>query len=291
MKRTRSLLSWGALALIAASANAFAAKNAASPVSPIPGFDVGSIIGDAMSPVNPYNSGADPLTMPGDARMAVFPYSRDQIYRVMTAPLKLTTIELERGESLISEPAMGDSVQWVIDTDGANHVYVKPTKPGLVNTLHLSTNKREYELTLVSSPLGGLFYQNVRFNYPNSLMAKVRTRANAAGDDRDADHAGQSDSGPIGVPPDKLNFEYTVSGTNSLKPETVFDDGTFIWIRMPPRTPFAVPTINDGGDIVSPNFIRRGPYIVIQRLADEVKLTRPGEEVTITRGRRGLFGF
>ncbi|CRY44876.1 conjugal transfer family protein [Burkholderia pseudomallei ABCPW 1] len=116
MKRTRSLLSWGALALIAASANAFAAKNAANPIAPIPNFDVGSIIGDAMSPVNPYNSGADPITMPGDARMAVFSYSRDKIFRVMTAPLKLTTIELERGETLISEPAMGDSVQWVAAT-------------------------------------------------------------------------------------------------------------------------------------------------------------------------------
>lgn len=157
MKRTRSLLGWGALAVIAASANAFAAKSAANPIAPVPNFDVGSIIGDAMSPVNPYNTGADPITMPGDARMAVFTYSRDKIFRVMTAPLKLTTIELERGETLVSEPAMGDSVQWVLDTDGANHVYVKPTKPGLVNTLHLSTNRREYELTLVSSPLGGLF--------------------------------------------------------------------------------------------------------------------------------------
>ncbi len=130
MKRPRSLLTWVAVALIAAASKTYAAKSAASPIAPIPNFDVGSIIGDAMSPVNPYNSGADPITMPGDARMAVFPYSRDQIYRVMTAPLKLTTIELERGESLISDPAMGDSVQWVIDTDGANHVYVKPTKPG-----------------------------------------------------------------------------------------------------------------------------------------------------------------
>ncbi|WP_334022103.1 TrbG/VirB9 family P-type conjugative transfer protein [Burkholderia orbicola] len=251
MKRTRSLLSWGALALIAASANTFAAKNVATPIAPIPNFDVGSIIGDAMSPVNPYNSGSDPITMPGDARMAVFSYSRDKIFRVMTAPLKNTTIELERGENLISEPAMGDSVQWIIDTDGTNHVYIKPTKPGLVNTLHLSTNKREYELTLVSSPLGGLFYQNVRFNYPNSLMTKVRARGDATGDDHETDHGAQSDSGPIGVSPDKLNFEYTVSGTNALKPETVFDDGTFIWIRMPPRTPFAVPTIKDGGDVVS----------------------------------------
>lgn len=101
-------------------------------------------LSDPLSPANPFNTGADPVSMPGDARMVVFPYSRDQIFRVMTAPLKLTTIELAPGEKLVSEPGWGDSIQWIIDTDGANHVFVKPTKPGLVNTMHLSTNLREY---------------------------------------------------------------------------------------------------------------------------------------------------
>ncbi|WP_258180438.1 hypothetical protein [Burkholderia multivorans] len=86
MKRTRSLLGWGALAVIAASANAFAAKSAANPIAPVPNFDVGSIIGDAMSPVNPYNSGADPITMPGDARMAVFTYTRSAQACIWSSP-------------------------------------------------------------------------------------------------------------------------------------------------------------------------------------------------------------
>lgn len=51
-------------------------------------FDIANAMSDPMSPVDPYNAGTDPVTMPGDARMAVFPYSRDQIYRIMTAPLK-----------------------------------------------------------------------------------------------------------------------------------------------------------------------------------------------------------
>ncbi len=87
------------------------------------------IVGDTMSPVSPvspFNGGANPLTMPGDARIGVFPYSRDQIFRVLTAPLKLTTIELEPGEKLITDPAMGDSVQWEIDDDKMNHVFIKP---------------------------------------------------------------------------------------------------------------------------------------------------------------------
>jgi type IV secretory pathway VirB9-like protein len=253
-------------------------------------LDVGAIMGDPMSPVNPYNAGTDPVTLPNDARIAIFPYSRDQIFRILTAPAKLTTIELAPGEKLTVDPAMGDSVSWAIDTDGANHVYIKPMKPGMVNTLHLTTNLREYDMTLVSSPLGGLFYQSVRFRYTESLMAKVRARAEAVGDGaQNAD--GATDSGPIGVSPEKLNFEYTVSGSAPFKPETVFDDGKFVWLRLPADAPFAEPIVKDHGDDVAPNFIRRGPYIVVQQMADKIVLRAQNDEVTITRGRRGLFGF
>ena len=74
---------------------------------------------------------------------------------MLTAPLKLTTIELEPGEKLIADPAMGDSVQWEIDDDKMNHVFIKPHKADLVNTLHLTTNRREYDFTLIASPAGG----------------------------------------------------------------------------------------------------------------------------------------
>ncbi|WP_322095489.1 TrbG/VirB9 family P-type conjugative transfer protein [Paraburkholderia bannensis] len=275
-----------------ACALAFSHTALAAPKLSIAGgsLDVGAIMGDPMSPVNPYNSGTDPVTLPNDARIAIFPYSRDQIFRILTAPAKLTTIELAPGEKLTVDPAMGDSVSWAIDTDGANHVYIKPMKPGMVNTLHLTTNLREYDMTLVSSPLGGLFYQSVRFRYTESLMAKVRARAEAAGGGAQ-NGDGATDSGPIGVSPEKLNFEYTVSGTAPFKPETVFDDGKFVWLRLPADAPFAVPIVKDHGDDVAPNFIRRGPYIVVQQLADKIVLRAQSDEVTITRGRRGLFGF
>ncbi|EIF31901.1 type IV secretory pathway, VirB9 component [Burkholderia sp. Ch1-1] len=291
MIASRTLALWVAAFACAASATSpvFAARKGGSPAS----FDLATAMSDPMSPVNPYNAGSDPVTMPGDARMAVFPYSRDQIYRIMTAPLKNTTIELAKGEKLTTDPAMGDSIQWVIDTDGENHVFVKPVKPGLVNTLHLTTNFREYDMTLVSSPMGGLFYQTVRFNYPGSVMAKVRAREQAsdAGGSRSDDGSVGTDSGPIGVSPDKLNFDYTVSGSASFRPETVFDDGKSVWLRLPADAPFAVPLVKDHGDTVSPNFIRRGQYIVVQELASEIVLRAPNEEVTVKRRRPGLFGF
>jgi len=252
------------------------------------------------APVNPngqYNGGVDAVTMPDDARMAVFTYSRDQIFRVITAPLKTTTIELEKGEQLVTDPAMGDSIRWIVDTDGANHVYIKPNQPVLVNTLHLSTNKREYDLTLISSPLGGLFYQSVRFNYPQSLMDKVHARQSvdkasdtntsntSSGDDDSCTSAG------VGMAPESLDFKWTISGSGSFKPETVFDNGKSVWILEPANAAFPVPLIKIHGDTVTPNFIRRCQYLVVQDMADEIILRGGDDEVTLKHGRHGLFGF
>lgn len=293
-----------ALLLVVALAGAIVLPGptfAASRPAPAPAagaLDVGAIVGDPMSPVNPYNSGTDPVTMPNDARIVVFNYSRDQIFRIITAPAKNTTIEFAPGEKLIADPAMGDSVSWLMDTDGANHVFIKPVRPGLVNTLHLTTNLREYDMTLVSSPLGGLFYQSVRFHYSGSLMARVHARETAdasagdrAGDDASGRDSSATDSGPLGVSPDKLNFDYKVDGSAPFRPQTVFDDGRFVWLRLPPDAPFAVPIVKDHGDDVSPNFIRRGPYIVVQQMADRIVLRAGNDEVTVTRRKPGLFGF
>jgi type IV secretion system protein VirB9 len=259
------------------------AKKAASDSA----FNAAMVAGDPMSPINPFNGGADPLTMPGDARIGVFPYSRDQIYRVLTAPLKLTTIELEKGEKLIADPAMGDSVQWEIDDDKMNHVFIKPHKADLVNTLHLTTNLREYDFTLIASPAGGMFYQTVRFQYPRAPMARASAR-----DDATANSArGGADSGSISVAPDKLNWDYSVDGRAEFTPETVFDDGHAVWMRMPAKAQeWPVPFILDHGDRVVANFIRRGDFLVLQRLADEIVLRSGKDEVTVTRGRHRLFG-
>jgi len=123
-------------------------------------------------------------------------------------------------------------------------------------------------------------------------MAKVRAREDRAGTGGDTgDGASPTDSGPIGVSPDKLNFDYTVKGSAPFKPETVFDDGKSVWLRLPADAPFAVPIVKDHGDTVTPNFIRRGQYIVVQEMASKIVLRAADDEVTITRGRPGLFGF
>jgi type IV secretion system protein TrbG len=62
-------------------------------------------------------------------------------------------------------------------------------------------------------------------------------------------------------------------------------------VMLPKDAPYPVPVVIDHGDIVSPDFNRCHQYLVVQQLADQIVLRGPHDEVTITRGRRGLFGF
>lgn len=254
-------------------------------------------LSDAMNPANPFNGGVDPIALPGDSRLVVFTYSRDQIFRVLSAPLKITTIEFPDDEQIVGDPAWGENVRWDYDTDGANHLYVKPQAPGLVNTLSVNTNKRSYEFTLVSSPLGGIFYQKVRFKVPTSISAKVKARNDARGDAPGEERAGEPEASrspdAVGVSPDQLNFEYAISGSASFKPETAFDDGKALWLRLPNAAlqNWPVAFIKDGSDFVVVNAIRRGGYLVVQRLADTVVLRSGDDEVKIERGRRRVLGL
>ena len=254
-------------------------------------FGVGDI-SDAMNPANPFNGGVDPIALPGDSRLVVFNYNRDQIFRVLTAPLKMTTIEFPDDERIVGEPAWGESVRWDYETDGVNHLYVKPQAPGLVNTLSVNTTKRSYEFTLVSSPLGGIFYQKVRFRISTSFAEKAKARA--AGQEPAAEQEGgypARSGGAVSVSPENLNFDYSTYGNASFKPEAVFDDGKAIWIRMPKSAEWPVALVKDGSDYVVVNFIRRGDYLVVQRLADTVALRSGDEEVKIERGRRRFLGL
>ena len=222
--------------LLSAPDSHAADKNARRTGAGMAGLGIGDL-SDAMNPANPFNGGVDPIALPGDSRLVVFTYSRDQIFRVLSAPLKITTIEFPDDEQIVGDPAWGENVRWDYDTDGANHLYVKPQAAGLVNTLSVNTNKRSYEFTLVSSPLGGIFYQKVRFKVPTSISAKVKARNDARGEAPDeakgAEAEGSRNPDAVGVSPDQLNFEYAISGSASLKPETAFDDGKALWLRLP----------------------------------------------------------
>jgi len=288
-----SSLAAAVLALSLAMPDAHAAEKPVRRSGPaVAGLGIGDI-SDAMNPANPFNGGVDPIALPGDSRLVVFTYNRDQIFRVLAAPLKMTTIEFPEDEQIAGEPAWGESVRWDYETDGLNHLYVKPQAAGLVNTLSVNTNKRSYEFTLVSSPLGGIFYQKVRFRIPTSFAVKARARNEGRGESGDGvpGESGTRNADAVAVAPEQLNFDYSISGNANFRPDTAFDDGKAIWLRIPKGADWPVALVKDGSDFVVVNFIRRGEFLVVQRLAETVALRSGADEVKIERGRRRILGL
>ena len=88
----------------------------------------------------------------------VFNFAPSRIYEVRTAPLRVTTLTLGRGET-ITAIAGGDTVQWQIGQASSGegdelrqHVLIKPFDKGLSTNLVVTTNRRVYLIALLSGP-------------------------------------------------------------------------------------------------------------------------------------------
>ncbi|MDP2117280.1 MAG: TrbG/VirB9 family P-type conjugative transfer protein, partial [Brevundimonas sp.] len=86
----------------------------------------------------------------------VFTWSPGRVFEVWTAPLRVTTLTLAPGETLVAKAA-GDTVRWqigeAVSGEGAGqrtHVLLKPLERGLETNLVLTTNRRVYLIDLKS---------------------------------------------------------------------------------------------------------------------------------------------
>lgn len=213
----------------------------------------------------------------GDAyanAVQVYPWTPGALYRLYTAPERVSEIALEPGESLVSVAA-GDTVRWVIgDTvSGAGtarrtHVLVKPTAAGLSTNLVIATDRRVYHLLLESS--AGAAMASVSWSYPEDALLALERGGARAGD------------AVAGIDLDALEFGYALEGDDPpWRPLRAFDDGRQVFIEFPPSLaqgeapPLFVSAADGGVELV--NYRLRGRYYVVDRLFDAAEL-RLGEK-------------
>lgn len=229
--------------------------------------------------------------LPTDSRMVVMKYNSAQIYNVLAAQDYLTHIELQAGEQLILNPAMGDTVQWQVEAEG-NHVFVRPDVANIRTNMTLVTNKRTYHFMLLSSPEGGVYYQHVQFKYPeSSLKLSKSTPVPQESDEiskKDLDQNTFQISDPT-----KNNFDYVISGSAKFKPESVQDNGKFVYIKFS-DTLEELPIIyvkEKNGAFSQVNVTRtvKGNFVTVTRLADELVLVLDDEKVSVKKKKPGFW--
>lgn len=223
----------------------------------------------------------------------LYSWTDGAIYRVLTSPERISDVALEPGEALVSVAA-GDTARWIIgDTESGGgtgrqkHILVKPSAAGLETNLLITTDRRAYHLSLVSTARVAM--SAVSWTYPAGALLSVKP----ASESMDA-----APSAPM-LDIDHLDFNYSISGdTPDWRPLRAFDDGQRTIIEFPQNlgTSSAPPLFLVSGDGKAQlvNYRVRGRFYLVDRLFDVAEL-RLGEKrqavVRITRNavpsRRG----
>ncbi|RZN13866.1 P-type conjugative transfer protein TrbG [Bradyrhizobium sp. Leo121] len=206
---------------------------------------------------------------------------------VVCSPLEVCDIELEAGE-VVRDVLVGDTVRWKVEpaTSGAVggqaiHLIVKPSEPGLVTSMVVTTSRRTYHIQLKSNATQ--YMARVGFEYPEDVgvrLADVNARIGA-------------DTIPgAGVPAEQLSFAYSVSGNASWRPTRVYSDGVKTYIQFPSSLSgqdAPVLFVVSGGQNRIVNYRLKGDMMVVDYQIDTAILVSGvgfwnQDKVTIRRG-------
>ena len=166
----------------------------------------------------------------------LFTYADGGIYELQAATFRQAAIELQPGEVLTGRdlPTAGDTARWTLaitrtGTAPAESVVliVKPLEADLETNMTITTNRRIYNIVLKSTdhtymPLVGWVYPQDEARAAQSVVERASEV--------------ESQSEPLAVAPDKLNFNCATSGSKVVwKPIRVYDDGTRTYLQMSPE--------------------------------------------------------
>lgn len=205
---------------------------------------------------------------------------------VVCSPLQVCDIELQAGE-VVRDVLVGDTVRWKVEpaTSGAAgaqaiHLIVKPSEPGLVTSMVITTSRRTYHIQLKSHATQ--YMARVGFEYPEDVSATLA--------DMNARLEASTIPG-VGVPAEQLNFSYSISGSANWRPTRVYSDGTKTYIQFPSSVSAQdapVLFVTSGGQNRIVNYRMRNDMMVVDYAIDRAVLVSGigwyQTKVTIRRG-------
>ncbi|WP_394230756.1 P-type conjugative transfer protein TrbG [Shewanella colwelliana] len=187
------------------------------------------------------NKKSQPIT-DGTGRVTYF--FGDTLPSVVCSPLKTCVVELQAGE-IITQGGLqvGDSVRWRVSPtisgsgpEKRTNLIIKPTDTALETTLTIATNKRIYQIKLLSRANDWMPFVN--FDYPELLQFEWEQYSQAMEAER------VNNSLPTGQYVPELDFNYLVKGKTAFKPLRVYNDGLKTVIEMPNKVEqMSLPTL------------------------------------------------
>lgn len=160
-----------------------------------------------------------------------YQYMTGAMYVVYAAPGKITDLQLQAGEQIVSYAA-GDTTRWLVDKttsgsgpDQQQHLLIKPRESNLSTTLVVMTSKRTYHIMLKSTD--STFMAAVNWEYPNELVTEVS--------DPTTTEAATNSSDDVNI--NNVNTNYKLRSargrTKDWQPDFVFNTDHQTYIHLP----------------------------------------------------------
>ncbi|WP_287206118.1 TrbG/VirB9 family P-type conjugative transfer protein [Mesorhizobium sp.] len=207
-----------------------------------------------------------------DTRIRYVTFNNDDVTTVRAAVGISTMVELSPTE-IIETVSAGDTKGWsIVPKRGSRFLFVKPLERDAWTNVNVVTNRRVYSLLLqaTDNDRDRASFQ-VRFKYPDEdVNARLLSQATASAADPDLKNLNYAD----------LNYDYAYKGDDGLKPRTVFDDGTKVFLEFKGDIP-AIFVVDDKRHETLVNVRTQGKYTIIDKVARQFTLRADGKTLCL----------
>lgn len=212
------------------------------------------------------------IITPGFTTIAYNAYSHPII---TCAPLHLCVIQLEKNES-INNISLGDSSSWLLSTaligtnkTGSYQITLKPKRYNVATDIIISTNKRAYNIGLVSKK--GSYTHILNFYYPQeTLMSNLKFH------DKSKQNYSHYSSVNSVIDLNNIDFNYYISGDKvNWEPQRIFNDGKHTFIQMPKivqQIDLPLLYLWSENKLQLVNYRYKDPYYIVDNIFDKAYL-------------------
>ncbi|MBU0456000.1 MAG: TrbG/VirB9 family P-type conjugative transfer protein [Pseudomonadota bacterium] len=216
-----------------------------------------------------------------DRRIKVVAYQPNNVVQIHSTTFITTQILLANNES-VEDIQGGDIAAWVITVPKylRNMLFIKPTVLGSNTNITVITDRHTYYFHLMSNqqPTDNPLLQTyaVKFIYPEDEKNQQLKKTN---------FEKHQDEALLNVErhPKAYNWDYSFSGSKSIMPLHVFDDGQFTYMEL--QSHQVVPAVfvveDASGKESVVNFREKNHCLIIQRLAPQFTL-RNGNSAVVS---------
>lgn len=255
-----------------------------------------------------------------DERIKTFVYDPSEIYRIITRSNFQTTIEFGSDET-IDTLSIGDSIGWQL-TPAGKRLFLKPIHKSGITNLSVITNRRSYQFELVatsSSNLSSSHSYVIRFYYPQNTGYTGDVMPYESPDERSRNYLRPVSATPIPtipqpyIPPQPTisaplpgeyvapapaavisapNYNYTLSGSNTIAPLRVYDDGANTYFQFPNsvKNPQISVVTGQGAEYPLTVNMKNGMFVV-NAVAPKMSIKQGAEAVFVYNENKANGGY